>query len=99
MTHKARIATRLILAGCVALPFLSACGLRGGLARPAPIIKSLDPAPPAEPEKEEAKIAAPVAKVVQRPRINEFGGEIPEAAPTETVQSTPLEDPVGPSGI
>ena len=90
MKNRTRFSQSLLLAGIVGLPLLASCGVRGGLERPAaPIIKSLEPAP-AEPvvEKPAPFVEAP------RPRINEFGGEIPEAAPTEVVQSAPLESDI-----
>ena len=94
MTNTAKSTIRLVLGGFAALTLLTACGLRGGLERPAPIIKGLDPAPAAPEPKQEA--TRPTVQIVQRPRTNEFGGEIPVPAPTGTVQSIPLEDPVEP---
>lgn len=91
MTRNEKIASRLVLAGLLALPTLASCGARGGLTRPDPILKK---APVSEPVVE-AAAAEPVREsVVIRPRVNEFGGEIPEPAPTEPIGSQPLTDPV-----
>lgn len=94
MAHKHKIATRLILAGLLALPVLASCGLRGGLARPDPIFKKVAPVAAAEPE---ATAPATVREsVIIRQNVNEFGGEIPDAAPSLVVESAPLVDPVSP---
>lgn len=93
MTHRRKFASRLALAGLMMLPLVTACGMRGGLARPDPIIKERPVPPPVAP----APVAAePQQSTIVRQRVNEFGGEIPDAAPTEPVASAPLEDPVAP---
>ena len=90
MTRKKRYTPQLILAGLVTLPLLGACGLRGGLQRPAPILQKPQVTEPAKPE-----VVEPIREsVIIRKRVNEFGGEIPDAAPTEEVGSAPLADPV-----
>jgi hypothetical protein len=90
MTRKHNCASRIIFAGLISLPLLGACGLRGGLQRPAPIFKDVPVSEPAKPETVE-----PVREsIIIRERVNEFGGEIPDAAPTEEVTSAPLADPV-----
>ena len=80
--------TRLAFAAAIALPMLSACGLRGDLKRPDPILSD---AP-----KEEAK-PAPVTttRTVTRttgPRYNSEGGIIPDASPSTPVSEGGLED-------
>lgn len=89
MIYKQKTAPRLILAALVTLPLLASCGLRGGLQRPAPILKEAEPKPVAP------TVAEPVREsVIIRRNVNEFGGEIPEAAPTEEIGSSPLTEPV-----
>lgn len=91
MTRKKKMTAPLVLAGLVTLPMLASCGLRGGLTRPAPIFKE------APAVVEEPTVAEPVREsIVIRPKVNEFGGELPAPAPTEPVGSTPLTDPVAP---
>ena len=93
MTRNEKIASRLFLAGLLALPIVASCGSRGGLARPEPI---LNRAPASEVVVETAAAEPVREQVVIRPRVNEFGGEIPEPAPTDPIASTPLTDPVSP---
>lgn len=88
MKPDARYISRLVLVGLVALPFLSACGLRGGLVRPDPIFRDVDAIEAVEVEEE----VTPNPEVVIRERTNAEGGEIPEPAPVAPVQSTPLDD-------
>ena len=87
MTKWIKTNASSILTGVFALAVLGACGLRGGLERPPPIFSADKPEPeivftPAAEEPEEET----------GPQLNEFGGEIPEAAPTTPVISGPLED-------
>lgn len=83
---------KLTLAVLLTAPMLASCGLRGGLARPAPIFGQTEPVLPPAPEPIAADTDAR-PEVVVRQRTNEFGGEIPDAAPTDPVVSVPLDDP------
>lgn len=75
--------------GAVALLALSACGLRGDLERPEPMFGEPEASVEAELATEEKPFEDdPQAR--RGPRFNEFGGEIPEAAPVEEVEETPL---------
>jgi len=78
-------------AGLVALPLVASCGLRGTPQRAEPIFKSVEaPKPPT------VQAPEPRQSTLVRQKVNEFGGEIPDAAPTEEVGSIPLTDPVSP---
>lgn len=95
--RKHRLATRLILTGLVTLPMLAACGLRGGLARPEPIFKEAPAAPVPAETTSQVTVPTPTPipeSVIVRDRVNEFGGEIPDAAPTREIGSAPLTDPL-----
>lgn len=83
---------RMGLAVLATLPLLAGCGLRGGLERPDPIFRNVEPVERIElPEEVETEPG-----VIIRERTNEYGGEIPDAAPTAPVQSTPLDEPKAP---
>lgn len=86
MTTKTRFVSTLALGGLMAAPMLAGCGMRGGLARPDPVFRDLTPDEAAAPDPELAE------KETVSPRVNEFGGDIPEAAPTDPVQSAPLDE-------
>lgn len=62
---------------------LAGCGLTGPLQRPAPIIGEPDPAAAVEPAP--APVIAEVPDPEPRPTVNEFGGDLPSAAPVEEV--------------
>ena len=90
MINRQKIAPRLFLVGLIALPLVASCGLRGGLARPDPLFKDVKPV-----EAVQEEVQAPVRQsVITRERVNAFGGEIPDAAPTDPVISAPITDPV-----
>lgn len=80
--------TKACLALLLALPMLGACGLRGGLARPDPIFKPVTTVE--DVMEDEAETPAPEPEA--GPRLNELGGEIPEAAPVEPVEEAPMSD-------
>lgn len=98
MRYKAKISRQVLLACFVAMPLLASCGLRGS-PRPAPPIfkKSAQEVKP-------PTVQAPVVQAPAEPRqsttvrenVNEFGGEIPNSAPTGLIGSTPLDDPIVP---
>jgi len=89
MINKQKMTPRLILAGLMTLPLLASCGLRGGLQRPDPIFKPAAESVPVEAATEPAR-----ESIIIRQRVNEFGGEIPDAAPTEPVISAPITESV-----
>lgn len=92
MTKTHNRLSKLALAAVLITPILASCGQRGGLQRPDPLFRDVTPVETAaEAEKREADANPDV-----RPRTNEFGGEIPEAAPTDPVQTAPLEATVPP---
>jgi len=94
MKDNAKRTPSLLLAGLVALPLLASCGLRGSPQRAAPIFT---PAPAATaPKPPTVQAPEPRQSTLVRQNVNEFGGEIPDAAPTEEVGSIPLTDPVSP---
>jgi len=80
-----------LLAGLLAL---SACGLRGGLERPAPLIGEVADDTGAEAELvDEGEAFDDEPEAQDGPRFNEFGGIIPEASPVEPVEEAPLDEP------
>lgn len=74
-----------IFVASIALSVLAGCGLRGGLERPDPIFKDVEPVA-------QAVEPAPEVVVRVRPRTNELGGELPLPAPTQDVESAALPD-------
>lgn len=89
MIHK-RI-YKLALAALLVAPIVASCGQRGGLQRPDPLFRDLSPVEAAAPD---ARDEDANPDIIGQPNTNEFGGEIPDAAPTEPVQSAPLEETV-----
>ncbi|MEM9668148.1 MAG: lipoprotein [Pseudomonadota bacterium] len=79
--------SRVILVGLSAVVGLSACGLRGGLQRPDPIFR--DVAPIEQTMEDELEAVEPEPEVSN---VNEFGGEVPDAAPVSPVEETAIED-------
>lgn len=88
---KTKLVSGVVVAGVMVLPMLAACGQRGGLARPDPLFRDLTPVEATAPEAREED-ANP--DTIGQPSTNEFGGEVPDAAPTQPVQSAPLEETV-----
>lgn len=82
--------TKACLAILLVLPMFGACGLRGGLARPDPIFKSVSTVE--DVMEDEAEAEAPAPEPETGPRLNDLGGEIPDAAPVEPVEEAPMND-------
>ncbi|MEL7128959.1 MAG: hypothetical protein AAGK23_05385 [Pseudomonadota bacterium] len=80
-----KMTRNIALIALLTLPLLPACGIRGSLERPDPIFRDL---PDAEDVIEETDVEPD--ETAQGPRINELGGEIPEAAPTEPIHSSAI---------
>lgn len=95
MISKRRPASRMALSALLVLPMLASCGLRGGLTRPDPIFTPAAEAVEAE-LAPEAQVESIRESVIIRRRTNEFGGEIPDPAPTAPVDSAPLTESVAP---
>lgn len=86
---------RLVLIPAL-LAAMSACGLRGDLERPEPMFGNPEGAAEAELVTDDRPFADdPQAQ--RGPRFNEFGGEIPDAAPSTPVEEEPLSSPDTPS--
>ncbi|MEO1473872.1 MAG: lipoprotein [Pseudomonadota bacterium] len=85
-----KMTSKVFLVTLAALVGLAACGLRGGLQRPDPIFRDVTPVERAAQDEAEA-----VETVVEEPAFNEFGGEIPEAAPAEPVVESEFGDSDG----
>lgn len=87
----ALMATKLTILVGGTLVFLSGCGLRGDLERPAPLFGEGNGAEAGLADEGEVFEDEPEART--GPRFNEFGGVIPEASPVEPVEEAPLDDP------
>ena len=94
MTVRIGSVMRLMLVGALALPMLAACGIRGGLERPDPIFGGGKPAAEETEEAAGKVLSEEEIAALTGPRFNEFGGEVPIAAPTTDVKTEPLDDPI-----